>query len=104
MTLLTFPGDVGGTLANINRWRNQVGLSPATLESIDELSEPREIARHSGLYVHLEGEKQSIIGALLPVHDNTWFFKMIGDTPVVLANETAMKQFLDSVQFTDHAH
>ena len=24
----SFPGDVGGTLANVNRWRGQAGLSP----------------------------------------------------------------------------
>ncbi len=104
VTILTFPGDVGGALANINRWRNQIGLNPTASEEIDKFSTPCEIAGHKGLYVRLEGETQNILGAILPFHNNTWFFKMLGDTPVVLANEEAMKQFLDSVQFTDHAH
>lgn len=104
VTILTFPGDVGGALANINRWRNQIGLNPATSEDIGKFSTPCEIAGHKGLYVRLEGETQNILGAILPVHNNTWFFKMLGDKPVVLDNEEAMKQFLDSVQFTDHAH
>ena len=104
VTILTFPGDVGGTLANINRWRDQIGLEPATAENIDQFGEPYEIAKHRALYVRLEGETQSILAAVLPFHGNTWFFKMLGDTPAVLANDEAMKQFLDSVQFGDHAH
>ena len=104
VTILTFPGDVGGTLANINRWRGQIGLDAATPEVIDEFSKSRKVAGHNGLYVRLEGERQSILGAIVPFHGNTWFFKMIGDTPVVLTNEPAMQRFLDSVQFADHAH
>lgn len=104
VTVLTFPGDVGGTLANINRWRQQIGLEPVTSAGVKALSEPCEIAGHKGLYVRLEGDSQSIFGAILPFHGNTWFFKMLGDTDVVRANDADMKQFLNSVRFTDHAH
>ncbi len=104
VTILTFPGDVGGTLANINRWREQIGLDPATPETIGQFSEPYEIAGHQGLYIRLKGRSQSVLGAILPFHGNTWFFKMIGDTPIVLANDSTMKQFLNSVRFADHVH
>jgi hypothetical protein len=104
ITILTFPGDVGGRLANINRWRGQVGLDPATPEDLPAYTEGYDISNHRGLYVRLVGETQSILGALLPFHNNTWFVKMIGDTPTVLANEAAMKQFLDSIELEDHAH
>ena len=104
VTVLTFPGDVGGTLANINRWREQVGLKPAVPESIDGFSEPLTIANHPALYVRLKGAEKSILGAILPFHGNTWFFKMLGDTSVVLANDNAMKEFLGSIAFPEHAH
>jgi hypothetical protein len=104
ITILTFPGDVGGRLANINRWRGQVGLEAASPEDLPAYTEGYDISNHRGLYVRLEGAEQSILGALLPFHNNTWFFKMIGDTPTVLANEAAMKQFLDSIELEDHAH
>src|SRR5690349_3907522 len=29
VSVTAFPGDVGGLLANVNRWRGQVGLAPA---------------------------------------------------------------------------
>lgn len=104
ITILTFPGEVGGRLANINRWRGQIGLAAATADDLPAYTEAYAIAGHRGLYVRLEGAQQSIIGALLPFHGNTWFFKMLGDTPTVLANQAAMRQFLDSITFNDHAH
>ena len=104
ITILTFPGDVGGRLANINRWRGQVGLAEATPEDLPAYTEGMDIAKHRGLYVRLEGETQSILGALLPFHGSTWFFKMLGDTDTVLANEAAMKQFLGTIELEDHAH
>jgi len=104
ITILTFPGNVGGSLANINRWRGQIGLAAATATDLPAYTEDYQIAGHRGLYVRLEGSKQSILGALLPFHGNTWFFKMLGDSPTVLANEDAMREFLDSIQFDDHSH
>ncbi len=101
ITALTFPGDVGGRLANINRWRGQIGLPAATPESIPEFSSETTISGTPGLYVRMEGGEKSLIGAILPLHDNTWFFKMIGDSHTVLAQEAAMKAFLDSVQLED---
>ena len=44
VTIITFPGNVGGTLPNINRWRGQVGLLTATAEDIFEFSEPLDPA------------------------------------------------------------
>ena len=104
VTVLTFPGDVGGQLANINRWRGQIGLEAATAEELSTYTEDCAIASHRGLYVRLEGETQSILGALLPFHGNTWFFKMLGDSATVLDNEPAMQQFLDSIQMQAHRH
>jgi hypothetical protein len=104
ITVLTFPGDVGGRLANINRWRGQIGLADAALDDLPAYTVGIDIANHRALYVRLEGETQSILGALLPFHGNTWFFKMLGDTNTVLANETAMLDFLNSIVLEDHAH
>jgi len=104
LTVLAFPGDVGGRLANINRWRGQIGLAATTPEALPEFTESYTISGHGGLYMRIDGGAQSILGALLPFHGNTWFFKLLGDSETVLANETAMKAFLDSVQLPDDNH
>jgi hypothetical protein len=104
LTVLVFPGDVGGRLANINRWRGQIGLDPATPEELPAFTEAYTISQHRGLYVRLEGGMQSILGGLLPFHGSTWFFKLQGNSQTVLDNEAAMKAFLDSVQLEDRHH
>ncbi len=104
LTVLAFPGDVGGRLANINRWRGQIGLEAATPEDLPAFTESYTISGHRALYIRLEGGAQSILGGLLPFHGYTWFFKLQGNSGTVLANETAMKAFLDSVQLEDTHH
>src|SRR5688500_16131105 len=37
-----FPGDVGGLLANVNRWRGQVGLAPVTEAELPSIVQPFE--------------------------------------------------------------
>ena len=48
ITILTFPGDVGGRLANINRWRGQVGLEAATAEDLRDYTTDYDISGHRG--------------------------------------------------------
>ena len=104
LSVLVFPGDVGGTLANVNRWLGQIELPPITDAGLADISSPYTISHHAGIYVRLKGETQAILGGILPFHGSTWFFKFIGDRRTVLANETQLKAFLDSVALEDDAH
>ena len=104
LTVLAFPGDVGGQLANINRWRGQIGLKTVDAEMLYGFTNSYSVSGHRGLYVRLEGNPKSILGVLLPFHDYTWFFKFLGDSETVLANEAAMKGFIDSVRLEDTNH
>lgn len=104
LTVLAFPGDVGGQLANINRWREQIGLETVDAEMLYGFTNSYSISGHGGLYVRLEGTSKSILGVLLPFHGYTWFFKFLGDSGTVLANEAAMKGFIDSVRLKDTNH
>ena len=44
-------------------------------------------------------KKQRIIGAILSVQDETWFFKMTGDDALTAAQRPAFFEVLESVQF-----
>ena len=99
ITALVFPGDVGGHLANTNRWRSQVELDSVTAEALPEFTEDRMISGHPSLYIKLENKQKSLIGAMVSFAGQTWFFKMIGNSRTVLANENAMHTFLESVTF-----
>ncbi|MGJ8638170.1 MAG: hypothetical protein ACSHYA_02150 [Opitutaceae bacterium] len=104
LTVTVFPGDVGGRLGNINRWRQQIGLDPVTADDLPPFTESYTISKHRGLIVTLEGSIDSILGGLLPFHGNTWFFKLQGKTDTVLANKDSFKAFLDSVALPDTHH
>ena len=48
LSITAFPGDVGGELANVNRWRGQVGLEPLSEEQFTKQAQAIEIAGQEG--------------------------------------------------------
>jgi hypothetical protein len=104
IAVTTFPGDVGGLLANVNRWRGQIGLDPIQEGALEALTQPIVISNHRGTIVSLQGPNESILGGILRFHGNTWFFKMQGATGTVNAQADAMDRFLASVMIDDPHH
>ena len=104
LSVLVFPGDVGGELANINRWRKQIGLAAVEESALATITRALTISQHPASYVDLIGPEKSIKGAILPFHGRTWFFKLLGPSDSVQANEAGLLEFLDSVQLPDNAH
>lgn len=104
LAVTVFPGDVGGTLANINRWRGQIGLAPTDTEGMASMVRTITISNHRGLLANLQGPEQSILGGLLSFHGSTWFFKLQGATGTVAAQSEAMEAFLASVEIEDNHH
>tara|TARA_B110000003_G_scaffold275518_2_gene318383 strand:- start:1176 stop:1769 length:594 start_codon:yes stop_codon:yes gene_type:complete len=104
LSVLVFPGDVGGELANINRWREQIGLAAIEESALATITRELTISQHPASYVDLIGPEKSIKGAILPFHGRTWFFKLLGPSDSVQANEAGLLEFLDSVQLPDNAH
>ena len=104
ITALSFPGNVGGNLANVNRWCGQIELNIMSQAQLDSISEPITISYHGGTYLRLQGPQKSILVGILPFHGSTWFFNMLGDNATVQANELAMKSFLNSIKIHDSHH
>jgi hypothetical protein len=102
LSVTAFPGDVGGELMNVNRWRGQVGL-PSIRQ--DELEASVKRLEANGLRFTLvelapgggPGAK-SMLGAIVPYGGSTWFFKLMGPGPAVAAAKPAFIEFLHSVR------
>lgn len=77
IALSRFPGDVGGVLANINRWRMQVGLAEIGPEALE--SEIERFSTHGlqGYAAHLTGEAAHMLAAGIaqPSAGRTWFIR-----------------------------
>jgi hypothetical protein len=90
-----FPNDTGGTLANVNRWRKQIGL-----DEVDEAglaSCTKELPGATGaVFVELTHEKRQILGAIVPRDGQYWFYKLMGDAPAVGAARDDFQRFAAS--------
>lgn len=102
LAITAFPGDTGGLHANLNRWRGQVGLPPA---SPAELDAALQHVDGQGLHfevIDLVGTAGSpptrLIGAITSYNGNSWFFKLMGPDPVVATEKPAFLQFLQTVK------
>ena len=108
MTVTRFEGDVGGDLANINRWRNQLQLAPIDAPALAAAISHRDYpAGHMDVVdlvsdAPLSGapEKTRTLVAWLPQSDATWFFKLTGSDSLVASQRDAFDAFLKSVEFS----
>ena len=107
MSVITFPGDVGGDLANVNRWRNQVHLPPIGDADLPKLVTEVDAPAGAFLVVDLlsetpgaAGKPARILGAIFKQPTQTWFFKLMGDAALVEAQKPAFLNFLQTVQFS----
>jgi hypothetical protein len=103
VSVVVLPGPAGGELANVNRWRGQIGL-PAAAEA--DLASIRRIVRTKAGAVsvyELESEgtvKSHMTGAVLQAADgNTWFVKMVGDAGPVARVRADFVHLLESLRF-----
>lgn len=102
LSITAFPGDVGGEVANVNRWRGQLRL-PALREG--EMNSAITRVERNGLKFTLvdfagtgPAGPQRIVGAMVPFAGATWFFKLTGADAPVLQTKPAFEAFLATVQ------
>jgi hypothetical protein len=97
-----FPGDVGGDLANVNRWLAQMQQPPVSAAALADLITPLPIAGLDIRLVDLTGgtaeNPERMLGAIVPVDDSTWFFKLVGPDAVVQAEREAFLAMIRSIQ------
>lgn len=99
----------GGLLANVNRWRGQLGLEP--LKDDTELAHiVPEMDLPSGGHLTIvdftgtdskTGKPTRLVGAILPQNGQTWFYKLMGDEQIVARQKDAFIQFIQSAKYPD---
>jgi len=103
VTVSQLMGTGGGLLANINRWRGQVGLDPIA----DPADQPAEQMRVDGGLAGMlqfagppreDGSQRGMIVVMAPRQQRTWFFKADGDADSV---QRVREQFVTFVQSAD---
>jgi len=97
-------GDGGGLLPNVNRWRKQLGLDAvsdadlANLPTIDASGVKATLIELSGTDGRT-GKPAQLVGVVLPLGGQTWFYKLMGDATMVAQQKAALIQFVQSAKY-----
>ena len=106
--LSMLPGGAGGTTANVNRWRKQMGQPDLPEAEVNALPK-RTLMGIEGVYVSLDGAytnvgspeavpNQRLLGVVAALGEVGLFVKMVGPKELVAANQAAFDQFISSLR------
>jgi hypothetical protein len=102
LSIISFPGAAGGLLENINRWRGQVQLPPFGPADLNTSATTLESNGHRFTVVDFAGAgpkgQTRILGAVLPLANETYFFKLMGPDALVEQQKPAFIDFLKTVK------
>ncbi|MET0261745.1 MAG: hypothetical protein ABW223_02520 [Rariglobus sp.] len=105
LAVTAFPGDVGGNLANVNRWRQQLQLAAI---SAAELNSSLQHVHVGDLHIDIAellgpaptdgAVRQRVLGAIVPFEGATWFFKLTGPDALVAREKPAFLAFIQTLK------
>lgn len=90
-----------GLLPNINRWRGQVKLPEVDQKALDQSLVPVLISGKDGQLVELVGPSETILGAVVLVGDQGWFFKLRGDNELAAKEKDNFMSFVKSMKIKE---
>ena len=98
-SVTSFPGDVGGLLANVNRWLGQIGVEPTDEKGLKEFVRPITIDGISAQLVEASSEDETLYAAILMRDNRSWFFKLTGNKILAEKEKANFSDFLESICF-----
>lgn len=106
VSVSVFPGDTGGLIPNLNRWRSQVGLPPAPEAELNPLIDNLEVVGGKGTLVDFtgpspeSGKSMRIVAAVVRRGGQSWFYKLLGAPTAVEAQRPAFVQLVKTAQYS----
>jgi hypothetical protein len=101
VTVVVLPGPAGGELANVNRWRSQIGLQPIDEAALAGARKPLTTGLGTLPVYDFASEGSSpsrVIASLASAEGKTWFVKMSGDAAPVGAARRDFLKLLESLR------
>ena len=94
-----FPGRVGGELANINRWRGQMGLPAAAEAELEDLVDRFEAPGYAAYIARIAGAEAHMlaVGVYEAAADRTWFVRATAPAGAIDRVEPEMTAFARSI-------
>lgn len=89
----------GDLLANVNRWRGQIGLDPIGQKQLDEEKKELKAGEVSFSYFQLLGEQRATWAAVGSNAGQTWFVTLKGDKDLARRETENFESFVKSIRF-----
>ena len=106
VSVSAFSGPVGGLLANVNRWREQIGLGPVSETELTKVTSALDLNGRKATLVDManpgqtkSGESDRLVAAIVPHGGYTWFFKLTGNNRMIETAKPSFIQFVQSVRY-----
>ena len=100
VSVVVLPGPAGGELANVNRWRSQIGLPAVAAAELAGLVSSVSAGPKTLSFVDFTKDDKRVAAAWTRHGENTWFFKFSGPAALVGAEKAKFSAFLESIRFT----
>lgn len=100
-------GQGGGLMANVTRWRGQLGLSTLSEEEFSKQARTLDVAGTKATVVDMTGsdmktgKKARLIGVIVPQPGETWFYKLMGDEQIVEQQKDVFTKFVQTAKFSN---
>ncbi len=99
-------GSGGGVLANVNRWRGQIGLDPVDETGLAKVTTTLDVTGGQATFVDMTGNDMSgqstrLVAAIVPMGDQTWFYKLMGDEKIVASEKDTFTKFVQTARYTN---
>lgn len=90
-----FPGQAGGLLINVNRWRGQLGLGPVDEAALPNLIQQADSPSGKITIVDIKSDDGSkrLVAAIATRGSESWYFKLLGDAATVEKERAAFVKF-----------
>ena len=102
-SIIAFPGDAGGLLANVNRWRNQLNLGAVSQETLD-----KQITHQNINALHVDTititntsspSQTTIRAAIFSFQEKTYFLKFNGPLDLIKQEESSFMSILEGITY-----
>ena len=100
-------GEGGGVLANVNRWRRQLGLEPVDDAGLVPLESSVDTDGGKAVAVDLKGmdpktgQAARMVGVIVPQSGRTWFYKLMGNEATVQKEKAVFTRFVQTIKYPD---
>jgi hypothetical protein len=101
VSVALLPGDGGGKLGNVNRWRRQLGLEPVAEADLAASLTTLKIEGAENYLVDLAdpATKRRMVAAAVLRGGQSWFYKLTGEDALVTREKTAFVKFVESANY-----